>query len=160
MKLNVQYIHLSKIKPDYSVKLTEHVKMLKNRMWDSMHMLVVKRDKKTGFSIISGNDRYEYLTKHTKSKYALCMIDEHPRTTGIKNWLQSLRFLNKEKKVKRFNKVSPTALSIIKCFVKEDSRYYELSLRKRLIVLLLAVRYKKTVVSSMRSKVDDLLHKD
>ncbi|WP_137790399.1 hypothetical protein [Bacillus sp. E(2018)] len=160
MRLNVQYIHLFKIKPDYSIKVTDHVKMLKNRMWDSMHMLVVKRDKKKGFSIISGNDRYDYLVKHTKSKYALCMIDEHPRKTDIRNWLQSFRGLEKKEQVKSFNKSNPTALSIIKCFVKENPRYYKLSLRNRLAVLLLAVRYKKTVIRSMQTKVDDILHNE
>ncbi|MQR97352.1 hypothetical protein [Fictibacillus phosphorivorans] len=158
MKLNVQYIHLSKIKPDYSIKLTNHVKMLKNRMWDSMHMLVVKKDKKNEFSIISGNDRYEYLKKHTKTNYALCMIDEHPTKTGIKNWLQRMKGIKKKEQEKNESKVSQTTLSIIKCFVKEEPRYHDLSLSKRLKVLLLAVRYKKTVIGSMKAKVDDLIN--
>ncbi|MED1865165.1 hypothetical protein P4V41_16995 [Fictibacillus nanhaiensis] len=157
MKLNVQYIHLTKIKPDYTIRLTDHVKMLKNRMWDSMHMLVVKQDKKNGFKIICGNDRYEYLTKHTKNKYALCLIDEQPRKKETKNWLQSLSKEREEQDKKLFKKVSPAALSIIKCFLKENPRFHELSLSKRLKVLLLAVRYKKTVIGSMKTKVDNLM---
>ncbi len=160
MKLNVQYIHLSKIKPDYTIKLTDHVKMLKNRMWDSMHMLVVQRDKEDGFSIISGNDRYEFLTKHTKNKYALCMVDENPRKTDMKNWLQNLRGEGKKQDKKFIKKMSPAALSIIKRFVKENPRFRELPLSKQLKVLLLAVRYKKTVITLMKSKVTDLLHND
>jgi hypothetical protein len=158
MKLNVQYIHLTKIKPNHAINLTDHVKMLKNRMWDSMHMLVVKKDKKNRFSIICGNDRFEYLTKHTKNKYALCIIDEQPRKTEIKNFLQSLRGMGRKEQDKKLCKrVSPAALSIIKCFLKENPGFHELSFSQRLKVLLLAFRYKRTVIGSMKTKVEHLL---
>lgn len=163
MKLNVQYIPLEKIKPNFTIKLTEHVKKLRGMMWDCMNMLVVKKDKNGGFTIISGNDRYEYLTKHTKHKYAPCIIDEYPIKTDIKYWLNRLR--RPEKMEKENNdwlsrdKMCPTAISIVRAFFKEDTRFKKLSHIQRLKVILLAVRYKKTVIGSMKTKVEDILDK-
>ncbi len=159
MKLNVQYIPLHKIKPNLSIKITDHVKTLRNKMWDCMYMLVVKKEKNNDFSIICGNDRYEYLTKHTKNKYALCIIDDHSNETGVKNWFDGL-FRAEQRKAGigwvRGN-MSFTTISIIRSFVKEDKRFKELSHLQRLRVILLAVKYKNTVISCMKLKVGELL---
>lgn len=159
MKLNVQYIPLDKIKPNLTIKITEHVKKLRNRMWDCMYMLVVKKEKNNDFSIICGNDRYEFLTKHTKNKYALCIIDEHSNETGVKYWFDGL-FRAEQKKAEKGwvrENMSNNSISIIRAFIKEDTRFKELSHFQRLKVILLAVNYKNTVIQCMKSKVGDLL---
>ncbi|MDM5317584.1 hypothetical protein QUF49_16355 [Fictibacillus sp. b24] len=159
MKLNVQYIPLHKIKPNLTIKITEHVKQLRNRMWDCMYMLVVKREKNNDFSIICGNDRYEYLTKHTKNKYALCIIDEQSNETGVKYWFKNLYRAERRKERKEWvrDNMSINSVSIIRAFIREDTRFKELSHFQRLKVILLAVKYKNTVISCMKSKVGDLL---
>jgi hypothetical protein len=43
MKFTIQYIPLDKIKPDLSLKITEHIKKLQRLMWDCMFVLVVKK---------------------------------------------------------------------------------------------------------------------
>lgn len=159
MKLNVQYIPLNKIKPNLTTKITEHVKQLRNRMWDCMYMLVVKREKSNDYSIICGNDRYEYLTKHTKNKFALCIIDEQSNETCDKNWFKTLFHTERRKTGKEWvlDNLSTKSVSIIRDFIKEDTRFKELSPFQRLRVILLAVKYKNTVISCMKSKVVELL---
>lgn len=159
MKLNVQYIPLDKIKPNLTIKITEHVKQLRNRMWDCMYMLVVKREKNNDFSIICGNDRYEYLSKHTKNKYALCIIDEQSNETCDKNWFKTLLYKERRNEWKEWarDNMSIHSISIIRAFIREDTRFKELSPFQRLRVILLAVTYKNTVISCMKSKVGDLL---
>ncbi|MFG6497701.1 hypothetical protein P8610_20255 [Fictibacillus sp. UD] len=159
MKLNVQYIPLHKIKPNLTIKITEHVKKLRNRMWDCMYMLVVKKEKNNDFSIICGNDRYEYLTKHTKNKYALCIIDEQSNETGVEDWFKGLYRAERRKSGKEWvrDNMSNNSISIIRAFIREDKRFKELSHFQRLKVILIAVKYKNTVITCMKSKVGDLL---
>jgi hypothetical protein len=161
MKLNVQYIPMSKIKPNLTVKITEHVKKLRNIMWDCMHILVVKKDKDGNFIIISGNDRYDYLQKHTKNKFAPCIIDENKLSTEFKYWIHRVFNLEIHEKERKdlFDKISPKSVSIIRGFIKEDPRFKNLSRLEKTKVLILALRYKKTVITSMKLKVDECLKK-
>jgi hypothetical protein len=161
MRLNVQYIPMSKIKPNVSITITEHVKKLRNMMWDCMHIVVVKKDKSGYFTIISGNDRFEYLQKHTKTKYAPCIIDESRFKTELKFWFYRIFNLqHTEKDNKQISReLSPKSVSIIRSFLKEEPRYKRLSHIQKTKILILALRYKKTVISSMKSKVDECLSK-
>lgn len=159
MRLNVQYIPMNKIKPNLSIKINEHVKKLRNIMWDCMHILVVKKDNDGSFTIISGNDRYEYLQKHTKTKYAPCIIDENRFTTELKYWYYRVfnpRNLKKNSK-HELRYLNPKSVSILRSFIKEEPRFKRLSHIQKTKILILAMRYKKTVISSMKSKVDEYM---
>jgi hypothetical protein len=161
MRLNVQYIPMSKIKPNFTVKITEHIKKLRNVMWDCMHILVVKKEKDGNYTIISGNDRYEYLQKHTKNKFAPCIIDENKMFTELKYWILRIFNVHKQEKENKdfFNKLSPKSVVIIRNFLKEEPRFKSLSTAEKTKVLILALRYKKTVMTSMKLKVDECLKK-
>lgn len=159
MRLNVQYIPMSKIKPNLSVKITEHIKKLRNIMWDCMHILVVKKEKDGNYTIISGNDRYEYLQKHTKNKFAPCIIDENKMLTELKYWICRVFNVHKPDKGNKdfFNKLSPKSVSIIRDFLREEPRFKSLSRLEKTKVIILAVRYKKTVITAMKLKIDEFL---
>ncbi|MFD1356556.1 hypothetical protein ACFQ4X_01495 [Fictibacillus halophilus] len=161
MRLNVQYIPMNKIKPNISIKINEHVKKLRNIMWDCMHILVVKKDKDGSFTIISGNDRFEYLQKHTKTKYAPCIIDESRFTAELKYWYYRVfNPKNSEKNNKHESwYLNPKSVSILRSFLKEEPRFKRLSHIQKTKILILAMRYKKTVISSMKLKVDECLSK-
>ncbi|RZT23996.1 MULTISPECIES: hypothetical protein [Fictibacillus] len=161
MRLNVQYIPLRKIKPNLTVKITEHIKKLRNIMWDCMHILVVKKEKDGTYTIISGNDRYEYLQKHTKNKCAPCIIDENKLSTELKYLFCRIFNVNKQEKENKdfFNKLSPKSISIIRNFLKEEPRFKSLSRVEKTKILILAIRYKKTVITAMKLKVDECLEK-
>jgi hypothetical protein len=153
MRLNVEYIPLSKIKPDFSIKVTEHVKKLRSIMWDCMHILVVRKNNNGQYTIVSGEERLEYLQKHTKNKFAPCIIDENKAKTEMKYWVSRLLHLqevdyNKHRSV--MERISPQSLSIIRKFLKQEPSYSNLNQFQKIKVLLLAFQYKKTAVHSMR----------
>lgn len=159
MRLNVQYIPLYKIKPSLPIKINEHVKKLRNIMWDCMHILVVKKDKDGSFTIICGNDRFEYLRKHTKTKYAPCIIDENRFTAELMNWYYRVFHpSNHKKNIKKESKcINSKSVSIFRTFLKEEPRFKQLSPIQKTKILILAIRYRKTVISSMKLKVDECL---
>jgi hypothetical protein len=161
MKLNVQYIPLSKIRPNLTGKITEHIKKLRNIMWDCMHILVVKKEKDGNYTIISGNERYEYIQKHTKNKFAPCIIDENKLCTELRYWLYRVFNVHLQEKESKdiFDKISPNSVSIIRYFLKEEPRFRSLSRLEKTKVLILALRYKKTVITSMKLKVDECFKK-
>lgn len=160
MKFIVQYIPMSKIKPDLSVKMTDNLKKLRRLMWDSMHILAVRKNGKDGsYIVVSGLDRYEYLSKHTNKKYAPCIIEDRETATELNSWMYRLRnrrllsfFPNIDQK-----RMTPAGLSIIRSFLKQEPRFRQLSVSQQIKVLMIAVRYKKTMIGSMRMMVDDLL---
>jgi hypothetical protein len=159
VKLTVQYIPLSKIKPDLTMKITDHVKKFRSIMWDCMHILVVRKNRNDGsYTIVSGHDRLEYLQKNTKMKFAPCIIDESSTSTKIKHSYR--RVFNKQipKEFKNIitEKITPKSLAIIRKFLMEDPRFRTLSRGQQLRVLFLAIRYKKTVVSSMKKLVGEI----
>ena len=154
MKFTIQYIPLDKIKPDLSLKITEHIKKLQRLMWDCMFVLVVKKNRKDGsYIIVSGQDRFESLKKHTKNIYAPCIVDKSNSSTGMKSWLQRLR--NKQP-LDDFP-LMPTSWSIVRSFLKQEPRFKHLSRSEQIRVLLIAVRYKKTVIYSMKTTVNEIL---
>ncbi|MED2970748.1 hypothetical protein P4361_00480 [Fictibacillus sp. B-59209] len=153
MKFTVQYIPLSSIKPGISIKITEHLKKLRTIMWDCMHVLVVQKSKKDGhYVVVSGQDRLDYLKKHTKNKYAPCIVDE---PSSLKTWLTRL---SGRQPIDDFP-MHPKSWSIVRSFLTKEPRFKKLSRPQQIKVLLLAVRYKKTVIASMQNRVSQILNK-
>ncbi|MCT8136755.1 hypothetical protein H1D32_02685 [Anaerobacillus sp. CMMVII] len=156
MRFTVHYIPLNKIKPDSSIKVTGQIKKLQRLMWDCMNLIVVKKNSKDGsYTILSGTDRFEYLKQQTKNIYAPCIID-NSSSSGIKAFFD--RFRNKQP-LDDFP-MAPKSWSIVRSFFKEEPRFQQLSRTQQLKVLILAVRYKHTVISSMKTKVDHILKDD
>ncbi|RXJ00258.1 hypothetical protein DS745_12045 [Anaerobacillus alkaliphilus] len=155
MRFTVRYIPLRKIKPDPSLKMTNHIKKLRRLMWDCMNILVVKKNSEDGsYSILTGLDRYEHLKKNEKNIYAPCIVDES-KSSMLKTWLHRIR----NKQPLDDYPMVPKSWSIVKSFIKQEPRFEKLSRTQQLKVLIIAVRYKKTVVSSMKKKVDQLVKK-
>lgn len=162
MKFTIRYIPLSKIRPNVSAKMTERVRRLRRLMWDCVHVLAVRKDRRSGgYTLISGIDRYEYLNKQTYRTHAPCIIDEARPITEVRHLLQPLlRKQRREEKLrKRPGRLTLAQWSMIRDFLRQESRFEELSRVDKLKVLLLALRYKKTVVVCMRSLVDELTSK-
>jgi hypothetical protein len=153
VKFTVQYIPLTKIKPAVSLKITEHMKKLQRLMWDCMFVLVVRKNRKDdGYTIVSGQDRYESLRKHTKSIYAPCIVDKS-QSAGIIPWFNRLR---KKQPLDDFP-LMPASWSIVRSFLKQEPRYNQLTRAQQIRVLLLAVRYKKTMVHTMKTTVNEMI---
>ena len=153
MKFTVQYIPLNKIKPDLSMKITEHIKRLQRFMWDCMFVLVVRKNKKDGsYTIVSGHDRFENLRKHTKSIYAPCIVDKSS-SSGITSWFYRFR---KKQPLDDFP-LMPKSWSIMRTFLKQEPRFHDLSRSQQIRVLFLAVKYKKTVIYSMKTAVNEMI---
>jgi hypothetical protein len=153
MKFTIQYIPLNKIKPGLSQKITEHMKKLERLMWDCMFVLVVKKNRKNGtYTIISGQDRFESLKKHTKSIYAPCIVDKRS-STGLFPWFY--RFRNKQP-LDDFP-LMPVSWSIFRSFLKQEPRFKNLSRADQIRMMLIAAHYKKTVIFAMKKTVDNML---
>lgn len=153
VKFTVEYIPLNKIKPDLSIKITEHIKKLQRLMWDCMFVLVVRKNRKDNtYTIISGQDRYESLRKHTKSLYAPCIVDKST-SSGIVPWYHRFR----RKQPHDDFPLTPASWSIVRSFLKQEPRFRTLTRSQQIRILLLAARYKKTVISTMRITVEDIL---
>lgn len=153
MRVTVQYIPLNKLKPDLSVKMTQNIQKLRSLMADCMHLIAVKKNKKNGqYIIVSGHDRFEYLRKHTNKKYVPCIVDENKVTSGLKTLIHRFPEIAPEQMV-------PTSWAIIRAYLKQDPRFRQLSYHQQLKVLLLAIRYKKTVIRSMKTLVEELVSK-
>lgn len=162
MKFTIQYIPLNKIKPDVAAKMTEPVRRLRRLMWDCMHVLAVRKNRKDGsYTLVSGLDRYEYLHKHTNRTHAPCIIDDDKPMTGVKQLLRPLlrKRPRDERPRRRTVRLAPPQWSMIRAFLQQEPRFAQLSRMDQLKVLLLALRYKKTVVVCMRSLVNELLSK-
>jgi hypothetical protein len=161
MKFTVQYIPLNKIKPDLSIRMTQHLKAVRRLVWDGMHLLAVRRNKDGQYYVLLGLDRYEYLTKHTNKKFAPCIVEDGRNAGSVNSWLQRLRnqrllSLFPDMNLKKMN---PKSKSIIRAFLKQEPRFVRLSRSQQMKVLLLGIRYKRTVTASMKAMVDDLLSK-
>jgi len=159
MRFTVQYVPLDRIKPDSPAKMTSHLRKLRSLMWDCMHLIVVRKNRKDkSYTILLGNDRYEYLRTHTKKLTAPCLVEENRPRKQITSWIYKLRnntSLNHFPHIKR-DRMTPATWSIVRVFLNEEPRMKELTRRQQLQVLALAFRYKKTVIASMKSKVDQL----
>lgn len=157
----VQYVPLSKIKPDVPAKMTSHIRKLRSMMWDCMHLLVVRKNQNDGsYVLLLGNERYEFLSKHTKKLVAPCLVDDsYPKVKGQEpSWLN--RFRRKRMHALfpdiKLGSITPAAWSIIRTFLKEEPRFKQLTRRQQIHVLVQAFRYRKIVVASMKMKVDQL----
>jgi hypothetical protein len=163
MKLTIRYIPLSQIKPDVPAKMTEPVRRLRRFMWDCMHVLAVRRSLKDGsYILISGLDRYEYLHKHTNRTHAPCIIDDEKPMSGLKPMLRPLlrkQLRDEQTERRRVYLLVMPQWAMIRAFLRQEPRFAELSRMDQLKVLLLAIRYRKTVVVCMRSLVTELLSK-
>ena len=154
MKFTIEYIPLNKIKPDLSLKITNHMKKLQRLMWDCMmYVLVVKKNDKDGsYIIVSGQERFETLKKHTKNIYAPCIVDKSSSNKML-SWFY--RFRNKQP-LDDFP-LMPTSWLIFRSFLRQEPRFHHLSRSEQLRVLRIAACYKKTVIYSMKSAVDNIL---
>ncbi|UFT99980.1 hypothetical protein KO561_03180 [Radiobacillus kanasensis] len=153
MKFTVEYIPLSKIKTDLSLKLTERIRRLRMFMLDCMHLLVVKKDKKNdSYTLLGGENQLEYLKKHTNQTYAPCIVDVEKRKSKL------LAILRKDVE-REDHPMIPSGWSIIRSFLKEEPRFRELSRMDQLKVLMIGVRYKKTVIETMKNTVHQLHRK-
>jgi hypothetical protein len=159
MRFTVQYIPLSKIKPSSSPIMNAHVRKLRNMMWDCMHLLVVSKNHKDGdYTIVTGQERYDFLHKHTKKLVAPCLVDESKPKGQLESLLQQYRGLwqPKPSSVRRSFRLTPTTWSIVRAFLKEEPAFKQLTRLQQIQVLVLAVRYKRTVIASMKSKVHQI----
>ncbi|WP_186578854.1 hypothetical protein [Aquibacillus kalidii] len=149
MKFIVNYVPLSKIKSSDNLRITSQMKRLHLFLLDSMHLLVVRKNKnENSYTIIYGQNRLQYLQKHEKAKEVPVIIANR-QSVGLKALLQQV--FNKDTNTKSLSK--PTTWSIVKTFLKKEPRFKSLSFTQKLKVLMLAVRYKNTVVNAMRNEV-------
>lgn len=160
MRFTVQYIPLNKIKSDGSVTLNERLKKLRTYIWDCMHLIAVRRNKKDGsYTLLSGHDRYLYLRDHTKKHYAPCIVDENNSLAEIESWLT--RLLKGKEASAQQSKLSlpllPSSWHVIRTFVKQEPRFSQLPRRQQIKVIFLAIRAKRTVVNAMKAKVDEFM---
>ena len=165
MRFTIQYIPLKKIDASATVRITERIKRLRAVVWDSSHLLAVKKNRRDGsFTVVGGHDRYRYMKAHTNKLYAPCVLDEskEPADGALPSWIRTFRNRRLPKRLPTFHpeKMTPAAWSIIRLFAKEEPRFERLTRWQQARVLLLAVRYKKTVVKQMRGMVDDMIRRD
>lgn len=165
MRFTIQYIPLKNIRANAPVRATERIKRLRKVVWDSGHLLAVKKNRKDGsFIVVGGHDRYRYLKAHANKMYAPCVLDESREASDRRfpAWLRSLRTRGLPKPFPRFHpeKITPAGWSILRTFVKEEPRFRRLSRMQQIKVLLLGVRYKRTVVNAMKAKVSEWTEAD
>ncbi|TLS52552.1 hypothetical protein FE782_07900 [Paenibacillus antri] len=165
MRFTIQYIPLKKIDASATVRITERIKQLRAVVWDSSNLLAVKKNRRDGsFIVVGGHDRYRYMKAHTNKLYAPCVLDETKESSAasLPSWIRKFRNRNLPKKFPKFHpeKITPAGWSIIRAFAKEEPRFERLTRLQQVKVLLVAVRYKKTVVKAMRAMVDDMTGSD
>ncbi|TVY11038.1 hypothetical protein [Paenibacillus cremeus] len=163
MRFTVQYIPLDQIQPGGPVPLTERIKKLKSYLWDCMHLIAVRRNRKDGsYTILSGHERYLFLRDHTKKQYAPCIVDETKALSELEALLAHM-LRGKERILEQPNplklRLLPTSWVILRMFLRQEPRFSRLSRRQQMKVILLAIRNKRTVVKAMRAKVDEMLIK-
>jgi hypothetical protein len=163
MRITIQYIPLNKIKPDASFAMTERIRKLRNVVRDCMHLLAVRKNRKDGsYILLSGFDHYEFLRQHSRKSHAPCIVEESEPNRYVPAWVRRLwdRSMTSKQlpKLKR-GQVPLASWSILRTFMKREPRFKQLSYNQQLQVFMLALRYKKTVVSAMKAKVDDMLSK-
>ncbi|MGG1552200.1 hypothetical protein [Paenibacillus ferrarius] len=164
MRFTVQYIQLDKIKPGIASVMTSHIRKLRHLMWDCMHLLVVRKNRKDGtYTVVLGQERYDYLRKHTKKRTAPCLVDESRSSAQASRWLTRLRSRSARQAfpVIDRSRLTPAAWSIIRSFLREDkARLTQLSRKQQAQVFALAFRYRRTVIAAMKAKVDEIAKKD
>jgi len=160
MRYTVQYIPLNRMKPGISAQITNRVRELRRVARDCMHLVIVRKSKKGNYTIVSGMQNYDFLKKHTKKTAAPCLVDENNAVFGLTAFVDRIRkrklpydvpYLKKER-------IPANSWSIIRTFLKQETRFKQLSRTQQLKVLRLGLQYKRTAVSCMKSKVDALLN--
>lgn len=160
MRFTVQYVPLSKIKPDDTHGRSKRWRQLKTWMSDCVHLLVVHRNKKDGtYSLLGGRDRYDFLLRHTKKKYAPCIVDRGGGAPDLRGWFARARNRKLLEQFPEFklDKLEPSGSRIIRAFLRQEPRFARLSQTQRIRVLMRGIRYRKTVVDAMKKHVDELL---
>jgi hypothetical protein len=162
MKVTIQYIPLHKIKSGASVSMTDQVRKLRGVLWDCMHLLAVRRHKKSGhYIVVSGHKHYEFLRNHTNKKRVPCIVEKGSITTTIRSKVHQWRnqgLLHYFPKT-HLERLTPSSASIIRSFLKQEPRFKQLSPSQQIKVLILAVRYKKTVKLAMYDRLKMYLDK-
>lgn len=161
MRYTLQYIPLSKLKPGVSVQITRRIKELRKAAQDCMNLMVVRKSRKEGgYVIVSGNQHLEYLKKHTRNVAAPCLVDEGKASAKLNALVHRLRKRNLPYEVPHIKRerTPASSWSIIRRFLKQEPRFKSLTRRQQLKVLRLGLQYKKTTISSMKAKVDDILN--
>jgi len=145
MRYTIRYIPLRKIKPGEVPGMTARLRKLRALMWDSLHLIVVRRNRRDGsYSLLLGRTRYDYLLSHTKKLAAPCLVEESPPRLSFRDFGRRVRVM-----IDR-----APALSIIRALRRADPRFSRLSRRQQFRVLLLAIRYRETVVAAMIAAID------
>jgi hypothetical protein len=163
LRYTVQYIPLSKIKPEsITTKTSQRKKELKKVAQDLMHLLVVRKSRKEGgYIILDGHHHFDFLKKHTNKNCALCLVDESKISASVGKLINIFykRQLPYDVPYIRPDRIAINSWSIIRTFLKREPRFRRLSRRQQLKVLRLGLQYRKTTVLSMQAKVEDLLKK-
>ncbi|MBA2941390.1 hypothetical protein HZF08_24210 [Paenibacillus sp. CGMCC 1.16610] len=163
MRYTVQYISLSKIKPESTTtKTSQRKKELKKVAQDLMHLLVVQKSKKDkGYVVVDGHHHLNFLKKHTHKQSVVCLVDESKLSTSVGKFMDRFRKqpLPYDLPAIKSDRVTVSSWSIIRTFLKREPRFRKLSRRQQLKVLRLGMQYKKTTVRSMQEKVDELFKK-
>ena len=114
-----------------------------------------KKNRKDGsYILVSGQERFETLKKHTKNIYAPCIVDKSV-SPGMISWFYRLRLWNKQP-IDDFP-LMPTSWLIVRSFLKQEPRFQNLSRPEQIRVLRIAACYKKTVIYTMKKTVDEIL---
>lgn len=156
MKFTIRYIPLNQIKPAAPGAVTERIKQLRRLMGDCMHVIAVRPNESEGtYSLLTGQDRLDYMLNHTKKKYAPCIVDKRHM---LKERGRLIAMLSKLfaplARSGLLHELAPARRSIIHTFLKTEPRFRELPRLQQWKVLLLAVRYRQTVLAIMRLAVD------
>lgn len=162
MRFTVQYIPLRKLRPAPSAPLTARLRAVRKVLWDCMHLMAVRKNRKGGgYTVVSGRERYEHLVKHTNKTHAPCIVDDAaPPDSGrarLRFFLRPPLPLPRDFPALDEGRLAPKSRSIVRQFLKREPRFYRLSRTQQLKVLMLALRYKKTVLAAMKTKVDEWL---
>ncbi|MFC0215358.1 hypothetical protein ACFFK0_23465 [Paenibacillus chartarius] len=158
----MQYIPLGKIKSGFVAKPTKRSKELHKVAKDCMQLLVVRKSRKHGgYVIVSGMNHLEYYKRYTKKNTVPCLVDENKLTSTVVSLLNRFRKskLPYELPYSNTDQIAVNSWSIIRSFLKQDSRFQSLTRREQLKVLKLGIQYKKTTIRCMRAKVDELIRK-
>jgi hypothetical protein len=163
LRYTVQYIPLSKIKPEnIAAKTSLRNKEFKKVAQDLMHLLIVRKSRKEGgYVILGGHHHFDFLKKHTKKSSAVCLVDERKISASVGSLINRFRKRPLPYDIPDISpdRIAVNSWAIIRTFLKREPRFRRLSRRQQLKVLRLGIQYRKTTIQSMQAKVEDLLKK-
>lgn len=92
MRYTVQYIPLTQIQPQFTMKMTKNIKKLKHVMRDCMQLLIVKKNKRGGsYTLLSGKEHFDFFRNQTNKKFVPCLVDESKKTKWINDMVFRIR---------------------------------------------------------------------